>query len=204
MDITTPGISVRPIISAGWEHATNETFYDNVRAPVNQRLGEENRGWYVAMTLLDHERSNIAGAIEQRRALEQLIGYCGSDTGRVRTRASELPAVRAQIVDRYVATEVLFGFSFRIVSMQNAGQVPNYEASTAKLFGSELSQEVQQTGMKAFGLYANIWDPEDPRAPLDARFTQRSVHNISSTIAGGTSEIQRNIIATRGLGLPRG
>ena len=204
MDITTPGISVRPIISAGWEHATNESFYDDVRAPVNQRVGEENRGWYVAMTLLDHERSNIAGAIEQQRSLNQLIRYCRSDEGRTYERVSTLPSVRSEIADRFVAAEVLFNFSCRIVSMQNAGQVPNYEASTTKLFGSELSQAVQQTGMRAFGLYANLWDPEDPRSPLDARFTQRSVHNISSTIAGGTSEIQRNIIATRGLGLPRG
>ena len=112
--------------------------------------------------------------------------------------------MRAEITDRYLETEVLFNFSFRVISMQSAGQVPNYEASTSKLFGSELTQKTQQTGMKAFGLYAHLWDAADARTPLSGQFTQGSVHSIASTIAGGTSEIQRNIIATRGLGLPRG
>ena len=204
MDMKATGLSWRPIISAGWEHATNETFYEDVRVPVDQRVGEENRGWYVAMTLLDHERSNIAGAVDQRRELAALIDYLGTEEGRARARVAETPSVRAEITDRYLETEVLFNFSFRVISMQSAGQVPNYEASTSKLFGSELTQKTQQTGMKAFGLYAHLWDAADARTPLSGQFTQGSVHSIASTIAGGTSEIQRNIIATRGLGLPRG
>ncbi|MFA7250500.1 MAG: acyl-CoA dehydrogenase family protein, partial [Dehalococcoidia bacterium] len=81
---------------------------------------------------------------------------------------------------------------------------PNYEASTAKLFNSELNQKLARTGTKIFGLYSHIWDEKHPQAPMGARFTRSYVSSVSSTIAAGTSEIQRNIIATRGLGLPRG
>ena len=87
--------------------------------------------------------------------------------------------------------------------MQNAGEIPNYEASVTKMFISESLQRLARTGMKVFGLYSNIWDAEDDRAPVKAAFTQRYVMTVVATIGGGTSEIQRNIIATRGLGLPR-
>jgi len=200
----TPGVEVRPLISGGWEHATNESFYEDVRVPISQRIGEENRGWYVAMTLLDYERSNITGAVDQRKDLEELIEYLGTDEGQRRSRTSTHDSTRALITTRYIETEVLSQFAMRIISMQHAGQSPNYEASMSKVFGGTLLQEVQQTGMKVFGLYGGLWDPNDERSPLNARYTQKSVHTISGSIAGGTHEIQRNIIASRGLGLPRG
>tara|TARA_Y100000996_G_scaffold298328_1_gene236296 strand:+ start:7865 stop:9088 length:1224 start_codon:yes stop_codon:yes gene_type:complete len=201
-NINQPGIDVRPIISGGWEHATNETFYQDVSAPIENRIGEENRGWYVAMTLLDHERSNISGAIEKKKTIQSLIQFITKE--HERTRHLTLAAIRNEIVDRFIECEVGYNFSLRIISMQDADLVPNQEASTSKLFNSELTQRLNLTGMKPFGLYANLWDPYDARSPMHAQFTQKHVHHISATIAGGTSEIQRNIIATRGLGLPRG
>jgi alkylation response protein AidB-like acyl-CoA dehydrogenase len=104
----------------------------------------------------------------------------------------------------FIESEVQFNFSFRIISMQNAGMIPNYEASTAKMFASELRQRLARTGTKVFGLNSNIWDGDSDYAPLGAKFTRTYVSSVSGTIAGGTSEIQRNVIATRGLGLPRG
>tara|TARA_Y100001970_G_scaffold273721_1_gene372328 strand:- start:5372 stop:6595 length:1224 start_codon:yes stop_codon:yes gene_type:complete len=201
-NINQTGIDVRPIISGGWEHATNETFYQEVSVPIENRIGEENRGWYVAMTLLDHERSNITGAIEKKKTIQSLIQYIVNDS--VFSKQLSRKAVRNEIVDRFIECEVGYNFSLRIISMQDAGLVPNQEASTSKLFNSELTQRLNQTGMKPFGLFANLWDPNDNRSPMNAQFTQKHVHQISATIAGGTSEIQRNIIATRGLGLPRG
>ena len=201
-NIHSEGLEVRPLINAAWEHSFNETFFDNVRVPSSNVLGEVNRGWYVAMTLLDYERSNIAGAVAQRRNVRRIISYAQSDEGRPKARIS--PTIRAEIADRYVETEVGFNFSFRIISMQNQGVLPNYEASTAKMFISETIQRVARTGTQAFGLYSNIWDEDEPHAPAKAQFTQRYVLDIPRTIAAGSSEIQRNIIATRGLGLPRG
>lgn len=207
LPLETPGVDIRPLLSGGWEHRTNESFYEAVRVPVSYRIGEENRGWYVAMTLLDHERSNVGGAVTQRKNVEQLVRYIGSEEGRRRSRVAKLDSVRQKIALHYVETEVMAQFSLRIISQQMAGQIPNYEASMSSAFGSTFSQEFQQTGMKAFGLYATLWSNPvgvTPHAPLDGRFTQNSVDTISSSIAGGTREIQRNIVATRGLGLPRG
>jgi len=203
MDQSTPGIQVRPIISMGWEHATNETFYEDVRIPAENVVGEQNRGWYVGMTLLDFERSNIAGAVTNRRRITRLLDHVkgAEDTQHIGDR---LPHVRDKIADRWIESEVLFNFSFRIISLQNQGLVPNYEASTSKIFSSELIQRTSNTGMKLFGMYANLWDRDDALSPLDAAFTQEYVHSVVLTIFGGSNEIQRNIIATRGLGLPRG
>ena len=81
LPLDSPGVDIRPLISAGWEHRTNESFYDAVRVPVSHRIGEENRGWYVAMTLLDHERSNVGGAVAQRRTWSNSSATSGATRG---------------------------------------------------------------------------------------------------------------------------
>jgi alkylation response protein AidB-like acyl-CoA dehydrogenase len=185
-------------------HFSNETFYEDVRVPQSQVVGEVNRGWYVGMTLLDYERSNISGSVDSRREIERMLDQTKPGGEDADKRRNDMDAVRLEIADRYIETEVGFNFSFRIISMQNRGLIPNYEASTSKMFASELNQRIQRTGIKVFGLNSQMWDPDDAVTPYGARFTQNYYHTIPSTIAGGTSEIQRNIIATRGLGLPRG
>ena len=199
MDQNTEGLSVNPIIDMAWEHSTNETFYENVIVPDSQIIGPENRGWYVAMTLLDYERSNISGAIQKRKKIEELIQFT---TDKKNSSIVRLNQLRHAITDRYIESEVLFNFSLRIVSLQATDVVPNYEASVSKIFDSELSQRLSNTGTKIFGLYGNLWDED--RSPMDAFFTREYAHSVVRTIFGGASEIQRNIIATRGLGLPRG
>ncbi|MDP2328624.1 MAG: acyl-CoA dehydrogenase family protein [Dehalococcoidia bacterium] len=204
MDKLTPGLTVRPLINMANEHHFNETFFEDVRVPVRNTVGEINRGWYVGATLLDFERSNINGAIVSRRTIDDLIKYVATDDGKAKSKLAGNDPLRHEVAQEYIETEVQFNFSFRIVSIQAKGQIPNYEASTAKLFNSELNQKLARTGTKIFGLYSHIWDEKHPQAPMGARFTRSYVSSVSSTIAAGTSEIQRNIIATRGLGLPRG
>lgn len=196
-DIETPGITVRPLININGDHYFNEVFFEDVRIPANNLVGELNRGWYVGMTLLDFERSNIGGAVAARRQLRQLITHIQNNDQGARERVT--PELRQEIVDRYVETETLYQFSFRIISMQSAGLVPNYEASTAKLFASELSQRLALTATKVFGLHAQHWSDSPPAST----FTRNYVGMVPATIRGGTSEVQRNVIATRGLGLPR-
>jgi len=203
MDITTPGISIRPLVNMADEHHFNETFFENVRVPVAHCVGEEGRGWYVGMTLLDFERSNITGAIAAKRAIIRLIDFA-KGTGATKTRLRDVPSVRDEVASRYIESEVMYNFSLRIISIQSSGMVPNHEASVSKLFGSELTQKVANTGVKACGLYGNLWDEDDGRSAMRAGFTHAYVRSVSATIAGGTSEIQRGVIATRGLGLPRG
>jgi alkylation response protein AidB-like acyl-CoA dehydrogenase len=204
MDKATPGITIRPLINMGWEHGFNETFFEDVRVTAKNLVGEENRGWYVGASLLDFERSNISGAIAARRTINKLVEYVKTEAGRAQSRLAESDPLRHEVAQDFLETEVGFQYSFRIISMQARGMIPNYEASTAKMFMSELNQRLARTGTKVFGLHANIWAEDDARAPMKAQFTRSYVLSVPSTIAGGTSEIQRNIIATRGLGLPRG
>jgi len=200
-DIHTPGITVRPLIDMGWGHTVNETFFEDVRVPAQNVLGEENRGWYVGMTLLDFERSGIAGAVGQQEEMREILDLIRAGTHP--TTIATSPIVRDRIAERYTAIDVSYNLSMRIASMQAAGLVPNYEASMGKMFSSECGQEVHRVALHLFGLYANLW-PGEPLAPLFGAQTHGYVRSVPSTIAGGSSEIQRNIIATRGLGLPRG
>ena len=198
-DIHTPGLTVRPLLSMTGEHYFNETFFEDVRVPVANLVGEENRGWYVGMTLLDFERSNIGGAVGARRRIQQTIDYARSEQGRPLSRLDQDP-VRHEIADRYIETEVMYQFSMRVISMQNRGLLPNYEASMSKLFNSELSQRLALTGTRIFGLHATRTEEDLTVGAFGAAY----MWAVPATIRGGTSEVQRNIIATRGLGLPRG
>ncbi|MEO9254581.1 MAG: acyl-CoA dehydrogenase family protein, partial [Tepidiformaceae bacterium] len=155
-DIKTPGISVRPLVDMGGRHYFNEVFFEDVRVPAANLVGEMNRGWYVAMTLLDFERSNIGGAVGARRTLQRLMDVIRADP-ELRARIGTSP-VRHEIAQRYIETEVMYQFSLRIISLQNRGQLPNDEASMAKLYNSELSQRLAQTCMQALGLKANLMD----------------------------------------------
>ncbi len=201
MESGTPGISIRPLVNMANEHIFNEVFFEDVRVPAENVVGEENRGWYVAMTLLDFERSNVAGGV---RAQAQIRLILGEARERQAAGAEPLaPSVRALLADRYMDTEVVQQLSSRIASMQKRGLVPNYEASMGKLFASELAQKVAVAMSKAVGLHGQLVDPDQARTPLHGFVGYQYMESVSSTIRGGTSEIQRNVIATRGLGLPR-
>jgi alkylation response protein AidB-like acyl-CoA dehydrogenase len=195
-DIKAPGITVRPLIDMSGSHYFNEVFFEDVRVPATNLVGELNRGWYVGMTLLDFERSNIGGAVAARRSLLRLVDTIRADE-RLRGRVNTGP-MRQEIAQRYIETEVMFQHSFRVVSTHARGQVPNDEASIAKLFNSELSQRLAQTAMQSLGLTGNLVDGDS-----GASFARAYLGAVPATIRGGTSEVQRNIIATRGLGLPR-
>ena len=201
-DIHTPGITVRPLINVNGDRYFNEVFFEDVRIPAHNLVGELNRGWYVGMTLLDFERSNIAGAVASRRQLRQLIAHIHENAQGAAERVRG--PLRNEIAERWIETETLFQFSFRIISMQTAGLVPNYEASTAKLFASELSQRLALTATRVFGVHANHWAPTAGIGAPASTFTRNYIAMVPATIRGGTSEVQRNVIATRGLGLPRG
>ena len=203
-DIKSEGITVNPIYDMSWGHEVNEDFFEDVRIPSTQIVGEENRGWYVGMTLLDNERSNIEGAIRQQKIINRMINFASNEEGKAKSRISVFDGIRQDVASAYIDANVMFNFSLRIISMQNEGQVPNYEASVSKLFGSEATRRLDNLGTKVFGLYSNIWDEDDSRGALQSEFTKGWVSGVPGTIAGGSSEIQRNVIATRGLGLPRG
>jgi alkylation response protein AidB-like acyl-CoA dehydrogenase len=203
VDMKQPGINVRPLINMGWQHGFNEVFFEDVHTPIKNRVGEENRGWYVSVTLMDFERSRIRQAVSARRHIESVIDYAKSDAGKQKSRLGELGNQRLELADRAIETEIAFNMAFRVVSMQARGVVPNYEASMLQLSIFETNQRTARTEAKVYGLYTNLWDETSPWAPREAAPAHGYVSTVSATIAGGSAEIQRNVIATRGLGLPR-
>jgi alkylation response protein AidB-like acyl-CoA dehydrogenase len=195
----TPGVTIRPLINIAGQHGFNEVFFDNVRIPKENLVGELNRGWYQVAVALDFERSGIQAYAGGRRTLEEITAFAKGN----RSLWEGNPQVRLALADR--AVEVATGtlIAYRIPYMQAQGKIPNHEASMSKLYGSELGQRIAATGMKVLGLYGNV-APGSKHAYLKGRLEQSYLTSVSGTIAAGTSEIQRNVIATRGLGLPRG
>ena len=197
MDMKAPGIQVQPLITMANDHVFNQEYFDNVRVPAKNLVGDENRGWYVGAALLDFERSNIAGSIGLKHTVNDIIRYVKEEKVQLSDN------VKTEIADRVVEAEIARLISYRVITMQKRGQIPNYEASMNKLYRSEANQRIAGTAVKILGMQGGLFRGEE-RAPLDGRFSHMYVSAVSGTIAAGTSEINRNVIATRGLGLPRG
>ncbi len=195
----TPGITVRPLINMAEGHGFNEVFFEDVRVPKTNVVGETNRGWYHLAVALDFERSGIGAFAGGRRTVEEITEFAQDNKHLLDAR----PATRYELAERAIEVEVGTYMAYRIAYMQEHGVVANHEASMSKLFGSELGQRIAKTGMDLLGMGGAVWS-DGPYAALQGRLSRSYVSAVSSTIAAGTSEIQRNIIATRGLGLPRG
>jgi 3-oxocholest-4-en-26-oyl-CoA dehydrogenase alpha subunit len=205
VDMKSPGVTVRPLVNLAGTHEFNEVFFEDVRVPRENIIGEENRGWYLAQTTLSFERSNIGGAIGARQTVEDLVTFAREHTGDGTSSLSHNTAIRHQLVERFVEAGVANQMSAKIISIQaKEGVAPGHEASVAKLYGTELNQRIYKTGMNLIGLYGQLDGKSDgPAAPMSGRIKYMYLRAVANTIEGGTSEIQRNIIATRGLGLPR-
>jgi len=202
VDMKAPGISVQPLVNMVGNHDFNQVYFENVRVPRKNLLGEENRGWYVGASTLDFERSSIAASVRQELIVKDLIDEFRRSPGRPWARLAPRPPVKRMLAERLIEANVGRLLSYRVVSMQQRGLVPNYEASIAKLYASELEQRVAAAAMAAIGLYSQVRDAKHG-LPFGGRVPRFYLYASPSTIGGGTGEIQRNIIATRGLGLPR-
>jgi alkylation response protein AidB-like acyl-CoA dehydrogenase len=198
----SPGVTVRPLTTLAGTQTFNEVFFEDVRVPKANIIGDENRGWYLAQTTLSFERSNIGGAVGARQGVEDLIRFARKDPVS-KLRAN--PAVRYELVDRMVEAGVATQMSLKIISIQaKEGVAPGHEASVAKMYGTELNQRISRTALKVLGLHGQLDSKTDGvDASKYGRYKYQYLRAIANTIEGGTSEIQRNIIATRGLGLPR-
>jgi len=198
--LNLPGITVRPLYTmAGGRF--NEVFLDNVRVPRSAMVGEKDQGWYVIAANLDFERSGIERLAEVRPFFEELLRFARETRHNGRPLTAE-PLVRYRLAQLEIEYRVGRWLAYRVGWLQSQGRVPNYEASVSKLFGSEWGQRVAQVGSYLLGLYAPL--RRDSRwARLAGQVAQATLSTISDTIRAGTSEVQRNIIALRGLGLPR-
>ena len=197
--MSTPGITVKPIRQMDNGQGFNEVYFDNVRIAQDSLFGELNRGWYVATTTLDFERSNVANSAASRRSLDDLLEYAKeTPAGR---RMFNNPTIRHKFAEAYIQNQVSRMLSYRVISMQNHGLVPNMEASLAKTFSSDANANVAWFAMETIGLMGQL-EPDQPYAPLNGHI-ERIYLRTGCRVGGGSPEIQRNIIAQRGLGLPR-
>ena len=200
VEMKSPGIEVRPLVNMANNHDFNEVFFDNVRVPKENLLGEENRGWYVGTTTLDFERSGIATSVSHNLMVRDLADFVRDH--RNDGVVSKNEHLRYEIADRAVEAGVEQMLCTQVISMQNRGLVPNKEGSIAKLFSSELDVRIAGTAMNALGLFGQLSRGSE-HAQLNGRAASAYVYATTSTVGGGTSEIQRNIIAQRGLSMPR-
>ena len=196
VDMTTPGITVRPIDTLAGPREFNEVFFDDVVVPRDCLLGEKNEGWELVVAGLTFERAGIARYARAGQMIELLVEWA-RDTG----RAHE-PDVRCKLADLRVRYEAARLLNYRTLSLQTAGEVPSTEASIARIHNGQLEQLVSQVGLELLGPLGQL-DAGDRRAPLAGEVRRHWARNVPTTIAAGTLEIQKNVVAQRGLGLPR-
>jgi len=209
IDMQTPGVTVRPIIMLDGEHEINEVWFEDVKVPAHNLVGQENKGWTYAKFLLGHERTGIAGVGRSKRELKRLKAIARSEisNGRPLLEDQRFRDRIAQVELELMALEIT---NLRVLSAEGRQRAPGPEASILKIKGSEIQQLLSELMMQALGHYALPWLPEaldaDWRgAPVGADYAAPlSGHYFNfrkTTIYGGSNEIQKNIIAQMILGL---
>lgn len=201
VDMKTPGITVRPLINILNRHSFNEVFFDDVRIPKENLVGQKNKGWYQLVMALDFERSSIGYAAGNQRIIEELVKYVKEATRTRRPLAND-PLVRNELAELVVENEVARMMAYRIAWMFSKGLHPSHESSMSMVFVSEVMRRTANTGMRILGHYGEL-DRDSKWAVMNARIMRMCLSSLSIGVGGGSNEIQRNIIAMRGLGLPR-
>jgi alkylation response protein AidB-like acyl-CoA dehydrogenase len=209
IDMKTPGITVRPIITMEGAHEVNEVWLENVRVPLENRIGEENKGWTYAKFLLGHERTNIAGVGASKRELRRLKNIAAQEIKNGRPLAQD-PLFAARLAQVEIDLMALEITNLRALSAESEQRAPGPEASILKIKGTEIQQTLSELMMYAVGPYALPFERASPEegdlksiagpeyaAPLAAAYC----NTRKVTIYGGSNEIQRNIIAQMILGL---
>ena len=201
VDMDTPGITVNRLESIEGAAHLCETFFDDVRVPKENLVGERGRGWLAAMALVNIERSGLGFASLPERILNELIQFC-KETKHNGVPLAEDTVIRHKLAQMAIEIQVCRMLAYRTAWVQATGQDVTSVGAIIKLFGSEMMQRVANTGLQIMGPYAQLV-PGSRWAKLGGLLTRDYMWNLSITIAGGTSEIQRIIISTMGLGLPR-
>jgi alkylation response protein AidB-like acyl-CoA dehydrogenase len=207
IDMTSPGVTVRPIITLDGAHEVNEVWLEDVKVPVDQRIHEENKGWTCAKFLLAHERSGIAGVANSKYALARLRDLAGKVGERGGTLAQD-PFFRRKMSELEIDLTALEYTELRVLASESAGKGPGPESSLLKIKGTEIQQRLTELALEAVGGHAapRVRTPEGSNAPELAapwaRGRADTYFNVRKTsIYGGSNEIQRNIIAKMVLGL---
>ncbi|HEY1427727.1 MAG TPA: acyl-CoA dehydrogenase family protein [Caulobacteraceae bacterium] len=209
LDMSSPGVTVRPIITLAGEHEVNQVFFDAVRVPLVNRLGEENDGWTVAKALLEFERGG-GGAPGLRVALERLIAMAAAAPADDGGRLIEDPAFRLRLARIAIALDAVETTELRVLAALGEGQSPGPISSMMKIQTTELMQQIDELALDALGIYAAADQPQARAPNANVAFVgpeaglitaARYLNDRAGSIYGGTNEIQRDIMARLILGL---
>jgi alkylation response protein AidB-like acyl-CoA dehydrogenase len=209
VDMRTPGVTVRPIRMLDGGHEVNEVWFEDVRVPVENRVGEENKGWTYAKFLLGHERTNIAGIGASKRELARLKRIAAGERKHGRPLAQD-PFFAARVAQVEIDLMALEITNLRVLSAEAQKRAPGPEASLLKIKGTEIQQALSELMMQAVGPYAIPFREEaleagfrgEPVGPPWAAPLAATYCNLRKTsIYGGSNEIQKNIISQMILGL---
>ncbi len=201
VDQNSPGIAIEPLRTLSGER-TNEVFYDNVRAPKKRMVGEKNKGFYYMMEALDYERNHVFVPARLSPILHDMIQYV-KETKFNGMPLSEDPLIRDKLARAAIELEVAQVLADRSRWLESNELPMSFEPEVIKIVTSELEQRLVNTGMEILGLYSQL-EEGSKWVPFRGRIEWHFLHSFMTTIGAGTSEIGRNIIAQRGLGLPRG
>jgi len=201
VELDSPGVTINPIQNMTRINGFSNIVFDNVRVPKRNIVGELDQGWYVVAQNLDFERSGIERVASNYSIIYDFLEYIKTNTVN-NGKLSNNSLLRNRIADMFIEVEVGRYMAYNIAWMQSKGLVPNKEASISKVFGAETTKRNSQAMLEILGMYGGM-DYQSSYSPLQGKVLRSWYGGISSTIAAGTSEIQRNIIAMRGLGLPR-
>ncbi|HIE17866.1 MAG TPA: hypothetical protein EYP71_06680 [Dehalococcoidia bacterium] len=200
LDMKTPGITVKPIPYMDGGRPFCEVYFDDVRVPAKNIVGQENEGWAVVNTLAGFERSSLTEIMSLVRALEDLVKFC-NETKRNGQPLSKDPVIRNRIAQLACELEAARALAYRVADLQNRNEMALMDASAVKIFSSELAERFVFTVTDILGPYGQVklsrW------APMGGAWEKMYQGCFVTTISMGTNEIQRNIIAWYGLGLPR-
>jgi alkylation response protein AidB-like acyl-CoA dehydrogenase len=202
VDMESPGVEVKPLVQMTGDSEFNEIYFTDVRVPRENLLGAVGEGWRVAMTTLMHERATLGVALQVRSriAFDELVTVARS-SGNGASRSAD-PLVRQKLAQLYIETEVMRFNGYRGLTRMLRGEPPGPEGSINKLMWSEVNQRLMDTALDVLGPAALLADGEES-APAGGRWSYHFLRSRANSIEGGTSEVLRNILAERVLGLPR-
>ncbi|OUS29716.1 pimeloyl-CoA dehydrogenase large subunit [Gammaproteobacteria bacterium 45_16_T64] len=201
IDMKTPGVEVRKIDSIDNQHTLNEVFFDNVKVPVENLIGEENKGWTYAKVLLTHERTAIAGVASSKKALHKLKEFAANERVGSGSLADD-PLFNAKLAKIEIDLMALEYTELRAIASVSAGAAPGPESSILKIRGTEIQQQVSELAVEAGGHYSHVMN-DGEAVGNDVAWTSSAkyLYGRAATIYGGSNEVQKNIIAKMVLGL---
>ena len=200
VDVDTPGLSIDPIYTLGG-HRVNAVYLKNARVPTSCLVGEENKGWQLIVAQLEHERASLVPSSIIFRRIEETVDWAKEATidGR---KVIDQPGVREKMAELLADAEILKLLNYQVIDNLTKGKMMWAESSAVKVFGSELMIRTNNALLDIMGLYGLLQRGDD-RAPADGQVEHYYRDDLFFTFGGGTNEIQRDIIAMVGLGMPK-